>query len=81
MRRLAVASAALSILVSACAPSDDRYDVGYDDGMAVGYNTACEIRTTMIDGDFANRDYARGYAEGMEAGIAACNADRRAGRI
>lgn len=57
--------------------ADERYDLGYSDGYAVGYNTACEIRTTLIEGDWKNEDYSGGYADGQTAGVIACNEDRR----
>lgn len=61
--------------------ADERADVGYTDGYAVGYNTACQIRATLIEGDFKNEDYSRAYANGQTDGISACNADRAAGRV
>ena len=64
-----------------CADPDERTDVGYSDGYAVGYNTACEIRATLIDGDFENKHYAAAYASGQTDGIIACNADRAAGGV
>jgi hypothetical protein len=67
-------------LVAACGESVDQADVGYDDGYAVGYNTACEIRTTLISGNFENVEYASAYARGQTDGIIACNEDRRAGQ-
>jgi hypothetical protein len=70
-----------ALLVAGCADSDAAYDRGYSDGYAVGYNTACEIRATMIEGDWGNSHYARGYADGQSDGTIACNADRRAGQI
>lgn len=72
---------AVLLLLAACDDADERYDVGYDDGYAVGYNTACEIRATLIEGDFDSADYARGYADGQSDGIVECNIDRRAGRV
>jgi len=71
----------LAVVLSGCDDAEDRYDVGYDDGYAVGYNTACEIRATLIEGDFDNSDYARGYAEGQTDGIMACNANKRSGSV
>jgi len=56
---------------------EERYDVGYDDGYASGYNTACEIRTTLIEGDWGNEHYSRGYSEGQTAGINACNQEKQ----
>lgn len=78
---VASAFAIMVVAVAGCEDADERYDVGYDDGYAVGYNTACEIRATLIEGDFDNADYAKGYADGQIDGIAACNADKKAGRI
>ena len=67
-------------MLSSCGGDDEEaYDRGYDDGFAVGYNTACEIRATLIDGDWSDEDYSRGYAEGQSDGTIACNADREAG--
>ena len=40
--------------------SDERFDVGYDDGYALGYNTECKIRATLIEGDFGSKHYSRG---------------------
>lgn len=71
----------LCATIIGCADADERYDTGYDDGFAVGYNTACEIRATLIEGDFENKDYARGYAQGQTDGIMQCNSDKKAGRI
>lgn len=67
--------------LAGCADSDERTDVGYSDGYAVGYNTACEIRATLIDGDFENKHYAAAYASGQTDGIIACNAGREAGQV
>lgn len=69
------------IALSGCgSQSEERYDLGYSDGYAVGYNTACEIRATLIEGDWKNEHYSRGYADGQTAGTIACNEDRRRGR-
>jgi hypothetical protein len=83
MRGRANAVAIVALLAVGCSVADpeERYDTGAGDGYAVGYNTACEIRATLIEGDFDDQDYARGYAEGMEDGIADCNADRRSGNV
>ena len=73
-----------SAVLQACsgAPSaEERADVGYDDGYAVGYNTACQIRSTLIDGDFGNEHYARAYSKGMEGGIQDCNRARENGDV
>ena len=54
--------------------TEERRDVGASDGYAVGYNTTCKIRATLVDGDFKNKDYAQAYEEGYEEGAAACRA-------
>ncbi len=69
------------IFFSSCGDSDERRNAGYNDGYAVGYNTACQIRATLIEGDFDDADYSKGYAKGQEAGMMACIEDRKAGRI
>ena len=55
-----------------------QYGIGYRDGYAVGYNTACEIRATMIHGTWEEPEYSRGYSDGQTAGILVCNSDRGA---
>ena len=55
--------------------ADERLDAGYSDGYAVGYNTECKIRATLIEGDFDNADYSRGYYAGLADGAAACRRD------
>lgn len=63
--------------LTACGESaQDRRDAGYADGYAVGYNTTCQIRETMIHGDWGDAKYSEGYAAGMVEGISACNRDR-----
>jgi hypothetical protein len=63
----------LAVSIQACGPSaDERYDVGYDDGYAVGYNTTCKIRATMIEGDFENEAYSTGYQNGYADGEQEC---------
>ena len=52
--------------------ADDRFDVGYSDGYAVGYNTECQIRATLIESDFDDEDYSRGYTAGIVHGKTAC---------
>lgn len=78
MRRIIVTIASVALL--ACGDPVDQEDAGYGDGYAVGYNTACEIRATLVAGTFDNADYSRGYARGQTDGVIACNADKRAGR-
>lgn len=62
---------ALPLLLTACS-SEDKYDVGYDDGYAAGYNTTCQIRATMIEGDWDSESYSNGYQRGYQAGSLAC---------
>lgn len=64
--------------IGGCGESDDaRYDAGYSDGYAVGFNTACEIRATLIEGNWEDTEYSRGYAMGQTAGVVDCNASRQ----
>jgi len=67
--------------VAGCDSAEDKKDTGYSDGYAVGYNTACEIRATLIEGDFNNDKYAAAYANGQTDGITACNADKASGKF
>lgn len=67
-----MAALVLAVTVASCADPEERYDVGYDDGYAVGYNSTCQIRATLIEGDFENKDYSRGYADGQSAGVYDC---------
>ena len=68
----------LSGVLSGCIEDDsyERLDAGYSDGYAVGYNTECKIRATLIEGDFDNADYSRGYYAGLADGAAACRRDK-----
>jgi len=60
--------------LTACGESNDTpYQRGLSDGYAVGYNTTCKIRATLIAGVWDNAHYSRGYADGNAAGVAACN--------
>ena len=68
----------LGVLTFGCGePSDARFDNGYSDGYAVGYNSTCEIRATMIAGDWEDTEYSAGYASGRTDGAIACKRDRR----
>ena len=58
------------LLLSACS-NEDKFDVGYD-GYVAGYNTTCEIRATMVEGDWDNQSYSRGYQKGYETGSQDC---------
>lgn len=74
--RINLLSAGLLAAVAACDNSEGRYDTGYDDGYAAGYNTTCEIRATLVEGDWGDKDYSAGYREGYAAGSLACQKDR-----
>lgn len=65
------------MFLTACSDPEERYDVGYGDGYAVGYNTTCKIRATLIEGDWDDENYTRGYTVGNIDGSLACKqADR-----
>ena len=72
-------AAICAVILSGCG-DDIGYDERYSDGYAVGYNTACQIRATLVHGEFDNKDYAKGYGAGQTDGIMACNRDRAAKR-
>jgi len=81
MRTLLVATLiTIAFFFYGCDDPNERYYMGYSDGYAVGYNTTCEIRRTLVERDFGNEDYARGYADGQSDGSIACNTDKKAGR-
>ena len=69
---------AVLLMLSGCIgeDADERLDAGYSDGYAVGYNTECKIRATLIEGDFDNAHYSRGYYAGLADGAAACRRDK-----
>ena len=59
------------LIVAGCREEEGtNYDAGHSDGYAVGYNTFCKIRATVIWGKFDYPEYARGYADGEVEGIA-----------
>lgn len=62
----------LMIFLVACVEAEDRYDSGYSDGYAAGYNTTCEIRATIIEGDWSDENYTNGYEDGYLEGSEAC---------
>ena len=69
----------VAIGLTACSPResyDGAYDRGYRDGYAVGYNTTCEIRATMISGDWETKGYKPGYDTGYSAGAQQCRIDK-----
>lgn len=75
-RRIAQVLAAA--LLTACGSGgESKYRAGYSDGYAEGYNTTCKIRATLVEGDWKNTEYSRGYQEGRTAGAAACVAERQ----
>ena len=51
------------------------WDRGHKDGYAAGLNTTCQYRSTMVHGDWDNRNYKDGYDVGYQSGAAEC--DRR----
>jgi hypothetical protein len=66
-----------ALLLVGCKDAQERYDTGRSDGYAVGYNTTCQIRTTLIEGDWSDADYSRGYRDGYSAGAFDCNLQRQ----
>lgn len=56
--------------LSGCGESASaRYDAGYGDGYAEGYNTTLRIRSTMVRGDWKDKEYTRGYNDGRSQGV------------
>jgi hypothetical protein len=55
------------IILSACSQADK-----YDDGYATGYNTTCKIRATLIEADWDNESYSKGYRQEYQTGSIAC---------
>ena len=74
LRTLFLAAALAS---TGCEDRAAEYDSGYSDGYAVGHNTACQIRKTLIKGNWSSEAYSKGYAAGTIAGVNACNAKTR----
>ena len=62
--------------MSGCDAFKDKYDAGYDDGWAAGYNTTCKIRATMIEGDWDSESYSKGYSDGYADGSYECRNQR-----
>ena len=60
--------------------ADEKYNIGYKDGNAEGYNTECKIRATLVRGWWDDKAYSRGYEAGRITGIEECRKDRREGR-
>lgn len=65
------------LALSSCTDSEERESAGRSDGYAVGYNTTCEIRATLVEGDWDDPDYSRGYNEGYAEGARACLRSRQ----
>ena len=64
-----------SVLLSSCGGTGtdtDWADVGYDDGYAVGYNTTCKIRGTLVEGNWDNEEYMEAYNYGHDDGAEDC---------
>jgi len=67
----------VTAMLTSCSDSaDSRFDAGYSDGYASGYNTECKIRSTMIEGDWDDKNYTSGYNAGRVDGAADCRAER-----
>lgn len=64
------------LLVAGCESADSRYDAGYSDGYAEGYNTTLEIRSTLVEGDWDDKNYKRGYDDGRAAGVEAAMTEK-----
>ena len=66
------------VMLTSCGDSaDSRFDARYSDGYASGYNTECKIRSTMIEGDWDDKNYTSGYNAGRGDGAADCRAERK----
>ena len=69
---------ALALIALGCGESaEERYDAGWNDGHAIGYNTTCEIRATLIEGDWDDSNYSSGYTDGYAEGARDCRNGRR----
>lgn len=74
MKLLVVAFIIFAVYTFITPSPDERFDTGYSDGYARGYNTTCEIRATLVEGDWENQHYKSGYIQGHSAGAADCRA-------
>ena len=75
--KFVVVVALSSVFLTGCGESaDTRYDSGFSDGYAEGYNTTCKIRATMVKGDWDDEHYSRGYQDGRADGAADCRAQK-----
>jgi hypothetical protein len=78
VRRTALLLVAFSFLLVSCGQGgDSKYQFGYSDGYAEGYNTTCKIRATLVEGNWNDKDYSRGYQDGRMTGVAACIAESK----
>jgi hypothetical protein len=55
------------LLATISCDSKDSESAGYQDGYAATINTSCNIRGTLIAGNFNQPAYARGYSKGSNA--------------
>ena len=69
--RQAIIILSIALLLQGC-KGRNMYDLGWNDGHASGYNTTCEIRSTIIEGAWDNIAYSIGYSEGYAAGAKEC---------
>ena len=70
MRPLSAIFLSAVAALSGCGESaSGRYDAGYADGYAEGYNTTLQIRSTMVRGDWNDKEYIRGYSDGRSQGV------------
>ena len=72
---------ALALIVVGCGESageldEARYNAGWNDGHAAGYNTTCEIRATFIEGDWDDSNYSSGHRDGYAEGARDCRNGR-----
>jgi flagellar biosynthesis/type III secretory pathway protein FliH len=75
MKKLVIVTAFLVFAGCESESFDQAYDRGYNDGYAAGYNTTCEIRATMIAGDWDIDGYKSGYDSGYSDGSEQCKVD------
>ncbi|NRA54215.1 MAG: hypothetical protein HRU23_08740 [Gammaproteobacteria bacterium] len=73
MKHVIALAVIIFIIFKVLSPNaQERYDVGFSDGHAVGYNAQCNIRATTVAIDLNNEDYFKGYNNGKQHGIKAC---------
>ena len=77
--RTSLGATALTSLLAAfgCDSAASRYDYGYGDGFAAGYNTKCEIRATIVKADWDDKHYSNGYRDGYADGALHCQHEQR----